>query len=113
MAGTIEAQDARRRSWWGIWQMEWPGCQRAARGLTYAHCYRRGTKQRARELRGGDQAQEAAVEMINRALALMEERKSLSGQVQMGADRAAQVFELLRAAGRLVPTTYPTPGEES
>lgn len=33
---------ARRRSWWGIWQMEWPGCQRAVRGLTYEQAYRRG-----------------------------------------------------------------------
>lgn len=40
---------ARRRSWWGIWQMEWPGCQRAARGLTYSHCYRRGIKKWTRQ----------------------------------------------------------------
>jgi hypothetical protein len=35
-------KSARRRSWWGIWQMEWPGCQRAVRGLTYKQAYRRG-----------------------------------------------------------------------
>jgi hypothetical protein len=32
----------RRRSWWGIWQMEWPGCRRAVRGFTRRHAHRRG-----------------------------------------------------------------------
>lgn len=27
-------QSARRRSWWGLWQAEWPGCRRAVRGFT-------------------------------------------------------------------------------
>lgn len=34
-------RDARRRSWWGLWQGEWSGCERAVRGLTEAHCRRR------------------------------------------------------------------------
>jgi hypothetical protein len=40
---------SRRRSWWGIWQMEWPGCQTAVRGLTYKQCYRRGLKKWTRQ----------------------------------------------------------------
>jgi hypothetical protein len=28
------AGSAWRRSWWGLWQAEWPGCQRAVRGFT-------------------------------------------------------------------------------
>jgi hypothetical protein len=31
----MAVRSARRRSWWGIWQAEWPGCQHAVRGITY------------------------------------------------------------------------------
>lgn len=34
----------RRRSWWGLWQAEWPGCRRAVRGITANHAYRRAQK---------------------------------------------------------------------
>jgi hypothetical protein len=33
-----------RRSWWGLWQAEWPGCKRAVRGFT-----KRGTLRKARK----------------------------------------------------------------
>lgn len=37
-----------RRSWWGLWQAEWEGCQRAVRGLTTTGTYRRAVRVRAR-----------------------------------------------------------------
>lgn len=42
-----------RRSWWGLWQVEWPGCQRAVRGLTADHAYRRAVRRRARPQENG------------------------------------------------------------
>lgn len=36
----------RRRSFWGFWQAEWPGCERAVRGFTAPHCHRRAARVR-------------------------------------------------------------------
>lgn len=38
----VVAHHARRRSWWGIWQAEWLGCERAVRGFTAS-----GTRRKA------------------------------------------------------------------
>lgn len=35
------------RSFWGFWQAEWEGCDRAVRGLTQEHCWRRACRVRA------------------------------------------------------------------
>lgn len=35
-----------RRSYWGLWQAEWTGCQRAVRGLTAKATYRRALRRR-------------------------------------------------------------------
>lgn len=37
----VAIRSMRRRSWWGLWQAEWTGCEHAVRGLTRRHCERR------------------------------------------------------------------------
>jgi hypothetical protein len=41
-----------RRSFWGFWQAEWPGCQQAVRGFTEASCRRRAVSVFNREQAG-------------------------------------------------------------
>lgn len=40
----MAVRSMRRRSWWGLWQVEWPGCSRAVRGFTANHAYRRAVR---------------------------------------------------------------------